>query len=61
MVLDLSDRRLKQNIEPIPTSLEQILHLVPVSYQKKATPDRTEFGLIAQDVEKLFPQLVLAV
>jgi endosialidase-like protein len=57
--LDLYDRRLKRNIEPTPTSLEQILHLVPVSYQKKATPDRTEFGFIAQDVEKLFPQLVI--
>jgi hypothetical protein len=36
--LDLSDRRLKQNIDPIPTSLGQIFHLVPVSYQKKPTP-----------------------
>jgi hypothetical protein len=62
-----SDRRLKQNIKPITSALDIIEGLNPVSYNwnKKAialnsTKDdiRTNYGVIAQEVEKILPDLV---
>ena len=58
IVLDLCDRRLKQNIEPISTSSSKFSTSCRSATRRSRPP---EFGLIAQDVEKLFPQLVLAV
>jgi ATP-dependent protease HslVU (ClpYQ) ATPase subunit len=49
---------MKRDIQPLPTSLEQLLKLEPVSYVKVNTPGQTEFGFIAQDVETIYPALV---
>ncbi|HTT80892.1 MAG TPA: tail fiber domain-containing protein [Stellaceae bacterium] len=64
-----SDRRLKKDIEPITGGLATILKLKPVSYLWKEgsknhhlVTDKKDiaqnFGFIAQDVEKVLPQLV---
>jgi hypothetical protein len=60
-----SDARLKQNIKPLENVLQKVLALAPVTFEwnQKAAPERkfgagTAFGLIAQQVEKIFPQLV---
>ncbi|WP_275200258.1 tail fiber domain-containing protein [Bradyrhizobium sp. CSA207] len=57
---DTSDRRLKTNIQPLPyaTVLDRMMLLKPVQYERKAVPGRLEWGFIAQDVERQFPQLV---
>jgi hypothetical protein len=55
-----SDRRLKTNILPLSPTLEKVQQLQPVSYEmlhNNAGHTRT-IGFIAQDVKKLFPQLV---
>jgi hypothetical protein len=51
-----SDRNLKENIEPIVDG-SVILHLDPVTFNWKATGEKS-YGLIAQDVEKLIPEIV---
>ena len=62
-----SDSRLKQNIKPITSALDIIEGLNPVSYNwnKKAIAlnsikddIRTNYGVIAQEVEKILPDLV---
>ena len=52
-----SDRNLKTNIVPLQNSLSKVLQLQGVSFNWKNT-GRTDDGLIAQDVEKVFPELV---
>ncbi|MCK1281781.1 tail fiber domain-containing protein [Bradyrhizobium sp. 61] len=59
-----SDRRLKTNIESISkvTSLEQALKLRPVTFDwidKKARGSQRNIGFIAQEVEKVVPELVV--
>ena len=54
-----SDRRLKENIRPMNSVLEDIMKLQASSYTYKTDPEHKEsIGFIAQDVELLFPQLV---
>ena len=52
-----SDERLKENIETIKNPLEAIEKLNGVSYDWKAN-GKSSIGVIAQDVQKLFPELV---
>lgn len=60
-----SDVRLKKNIQPFPAMLNKLVQLQPVSYywradefpQYRFSSSRTS-GLIAQDVEKIFPEMV---
>ena len=60
-----SDLRLKQNIEPFAAMLDKVSQLQPVTYEYR-TEEHPEYnfgteraaGLIAQDVEKLFPDMV---
>jgi trimeric autotransporter adhesin len=60
-----SDARLKQNVQPFDPVLEQLIRLEPVHFDWK-TEDYPElhlgtsrsFGLIAQEVEKVLPELV---
>lgn len=47
-----SDKKLKQNIKLITDSQELIAQLKPCSYQFKTSPGKTEYGLIAQHLQK---------
>ena len=62
-----SDERLKENIVPIPNALEKVSQLKGCTFDWKDKVDEVGFtpthrkndvGLIAQDVEKVLPQLV---
>ena len=58
---DMSDRRLKTNVKPIAGALYRIARLTPVRYDWR-NPNlhgaKSEAGFIAQEVEKVFPELV---
>jgi trimeric autotransporter adhesin len=55
-----SDKRLKTNILDMSGIIEKFMQLVPVEYEMKdqKTLHKKTMGFIAQDVQKLFPQLV---
>jgi hypothetical protein len=58
-----SDVRLKTNIKPLPNSLDLIMKLNPVSYNKKNSIEskdyyKTENGFIAQELQKVIPYIV---
>lgn len=55
-----SDRRLKENIDPLENSLEKVLSLRPISYNwiNKEISDSKQIGFIAQEVEEVFPEVV---
>ena len=58
-VVQTSDSRYKKEIQTLPSALENILSLRGVSYYWKDRSDNTEqIGVIAQEVEKIYPQLV---
>lgn len=52
-----SDRRLKKNIKTLENPLEKILKLNGVSFEWKKDNKKT-IGFIAQEVEKIYPELV---
>lgn len=60
-----SDARLKENIQPLEDGLAAVEQLSPVSYNKKQTIESTDYsikneiGFLAQDVQKVFPNLVV--
>ncbi len=56
---DVSDIRLKKDIVPLPAALDDLLALKPVSFVMKEGDGEKELGFIAQDVEMIFPMLVL--
>lgn len=57
-----SDVRLKTDIRPLSGALNGLEHIRGVSFiwrdEAKATSDRREIGVIAQEVEQVFPELV---
>jgi Chaperone of endosialidase len=54
-----SDRKLKKNISPIAYGLSNILKLEPVAYSMKNDENNQQvMGFVAQEVEKLFPEIV---
>lgn len=56
-----SDRSLKTNINPLNNSLDNILQLNGYTYNWKATENRDtklQIGVIAQEVETLYPELI---
>jgi hypothetical protein len=58
----VSSRRFKEEIKPIDKDSEALFSLKPVSfrYKKEIDPAGTsQFGLVAEDVEKVSPDLVL--
>jgi hypothetical protein len=62
MITFSSDERLKKNIEPLKSSLDKVMKLNGVSYEWEAEEHRgnnRDIGLIAQDVEKVLPELVV--
>jgi hypothetical protein len=59
-VYTASDRRLKTSIDQMNSVLAKVLLLEPVTYRYKQRPDapKASMGLIAQDVQAVFPELV---
>jgi len=58
----VSSRRFKNDIKPMAKTSEAILALKPVTFQYKKEFDPTgtaQFGLVAEDVEKVNPDLVV--
>ena len=53
----VSDRSLKKNIRSIPNALERVQQLEGVNFQWKKN-DKESMGLIANDVENIFPEIV---
>jgi len=56
-IYQASDRKLKKDIETLSTPLDMLLQIHGVSYRLKATDERG-IGVIAQDVQKVYPELV---
>ena len=53
-----SDRRLKKQIKPLSYGLAALLKMHPVSYQLKDGDNNKHLGFIAQDLEKITPEVV---
>jgi hypothetical protein len=66
-LVNASDANLKQNIVPLPSIIDKIKLLEPKSYSFKNDaqylamnlPEGNQYGLTAQDLEKVFPELVV--
>ena len=61
-----SDERLKENIKPIPSALSKLLALRGVTFNSNKTAEqygytdkKEQIGVIAQEVEKVLPQIVV--
>lgn len=55
----VSDMRLKKNIQPIGDMLNLIMELQPKTYQmNNNNSNALTYGLIAQEVEKVLPEIV---
>jgi hypothetical protein len=57
LTTNTSDQRLKENIEPLTNSLDKILQLSGVTYNWIGIEGK-RIGFIAQEVEKVIPELV---
>jgi hypothetical protein len=58
VLTETSDISLKENILPLENSLDKVMKLNGVSFNKKTTPNMKEVGFIAQEVEAIIPDLV---
>ncbi len=59
-----SDARLKENIADVGSSLNRLMELSPKKYHyiwSDKNPDRKSSGFLAQDVQKVFPDLVSSI
>ena len=62
-----SDRRLKNNIQPMSRGLERVLQLRPVTFDHKNALSDAQYaslnrmGFIAQEVQEVFPDLVIPI
>lgn len=58
--INTSDRRSKKDIQPIKYGLNEVLKLQPISYKwKNDSLNTNKLGLIAQDLEKILPEVVV--
>ena len=57
-ITETSTMRLKKNIEPMNFSMEKFESLAPVSFEWNNRESGKEIGLIAEEVYKIFPELV---
>ena len=64
--VSFSDERYKKDIETIPNALNNIIKLRGAKYHLKTKEfaqnhfsEDLEFGLVAQEIEKIFPELVV--
>lgn len=55
-IVAYSDKRLKKNIKKIKNPLDKLKHINGYSYLKD---NKKEIGVIAQEIEKIFPELVI--
>jgi hypothetical protein len=53
-----SDERIKTEINHSQSTLSKILNLIPRTFRYKERPELTYYGFIAQEVEKVMPELV---
>jgi hypothetical protein len=54
-----SDRKLKENINPIQYGLKEVLEINPVKYKWiEKRGGKEDIGVIAQDIEKIIPEIV---
>jgi len=54
-----SDARLKKDVRDLPYGLSEVLKLRPVTYKwKDGRDDRTKLGVIAQEIQKVLPEVV---
>lgn len=56
--IQTSDRRLKKNIVKLSDPIPVVMQLNPVVYKYRKGEDNLHYGFIAQDVEKVLPDLV---
>jgi len=57
-ITETSDERLKKNIQPLVSSLAKLAQLRGVSFKWKDEPQDNQIGLVAQEVEKILPEIV---
>ena len=57
-ITETSSIALKENVNPINGALDSILQLVGVTYDRKDGSVKNEVGLIAEDVNRVIPNLV---
>lgn len=57
-VSGFSDRRLKKNFEVIENALDKVLSLTGLTYDRIDLDDERQAGLIAQEVQKVLPEVV---
>jgi hypothetical protein len=59
-LITTSDRRVKKDVETIPSCLDRVMALTPSTFRYREAEDDSplNYGFIAQDVEKQFPDLV---
>jgi hypothetical protein len=53
-----SDISLKENIRPLENSLEKVNKLRGVQYDRLDTNSKDEIGVIAQEIEEVYPEFV---
>ena len=56
-IVNTSDKRLKENILELDSSINKIKQLKPVSFTMKDVPG-ISFGFLAQDVQDLYPEMI---
>lgn len=62
MIVDVSDIRMKYDIEPFDSPLHKLTSLNGFSFKMKGDEsEQVEYGVSAQDVQKVFPELVAVV
>ena len=59
-IYNTSDKRLKKNIETINNdSIDELFTINPISFcYKNDSTNKKHYGVLAQDIEKVFPELV---
>ena len=55
-----SDERLKKDIYPLKNALRDICSIVPVKYKYKSGSQQLRLGVLAQNVQEIFPEAVNA-
>ncbi|MEL6134607.1 MAG: tail fiber domain-containing protein, partial [Bacteroidota bacterium] len=67
-IFDVSDRRLKKNIENLGSALEIVAQLRPTTYDFRVDEfegmnlsEKPQYGFIAQEIEKVLPSLVTTI